>query len=135
MNILDKIDALRKEVVRLNRYGAQFRFLQAHRVNNVQELSWLADALQGEIDARTERRKILYREKRRGSPVEPEIQSINQELRTLRNKLKTCAQIEQSVPNIRVQVQLCQDARRKEQAYPYHKSPKTGPGKFSLYDR
>ena len=127
--------SVRKEVVRLNRYGAQFRFLQAHRVNNVQELSWLADALQGEIDARTERRKILYREKRRGSPVEPEIQSINQELRALRNKLKTCAQIEQSVPNIRVQVQLCQDARRKEQAYPHHKSPKTGPGKFSFHDR
>ena len=82
--------AVRKEVTRLNRYASQFRFLQANRIDTQGQLAMLADALQAEIDARTELRRGLYREKRSGADVGTEIDTINQELRVLRGKLKTC---------------------------------------------
>ena len=43
--------SVRKEVTKLNRYAAQFRFLQANRVNSAEQLVMLGDALQAEIDA------------------------------------------------------------------------------------
>lgn len=87
----------------------------------------LEDAIQAEIDALTDRRKELYRQKRRGQETDGDIQTITRALRPLRSKLRTCAQIEQAAPHIRSQVQLCQDARRKEQAYPRHKGLRAGP--------
>ena len=71
-------------------------------MNSAEQLTMLGDALQAEIDALTEQRKNLYRQKRRGLDVEPEIQAINQMLRPLRQKLKTCGQIEQAVPHIQM---------------------------------
>lgn len=131
--------SVRKDVVRLNRYAAQFRFLQANRVDNADQLAMLGDALQAEIDARTERRKDLYRQKRRGQDVEPEIQAINEELRTLRQKLKTCGQIEQTIPHIRSQAQLCRDAQGKEPNHQHEKAidkaDKARPRRFSPPDR
>lgn len=131
--------SVRKEVTKLNRYAAQFRFLQANRVNSAEQLTMLGDALQAEIDALTEQRKNLYRQKRRGLDVEPEIQAINQMLRPLRQKLKTCGQIEQAVPHIRSQAQLCRDAQRKEQNHQHEKAidkaDKARPRRFSLLHR
>ena len=94
---------------------------------------------QAGIDALTEQRKDLYRQKRRGLDVEPEIQAINQMLRPLRQKLKTCGQIEQAVPHIRSQAQLCRDAQRKEQNHQHEKAidkaDKARPRRFSLLHR
>lgn len=95
----------------------------------------LADALQAEIDARTELRRGLYREKRSGADVGTEIDTINQELRVLRGKLKTCTQIEQTIPHIQEQEQLYRDTQRKEQDHQHQKTDKAKPHKFSLYDR
>ena len=55
--------SVRKEVTKLNRYAAQFRFLQANRVNSAEQLTMLGDALQAKIDALTKQRKNLYRQK------------------------------------------------------------------------
>lgn len=127
--------AVRKEVTRLNRYASQFRFLQANRIDTQGQLAMLADALQAEIDARTELRRGLYREKRSGADVGTEIDTINQELRVLRGKLKTCTQIEQTIPYIQEQEQLYRDTQRKEQDHQHQKTDKAKPHKFSLYDR
>lgn len=131
--------SVRKEVTKLNRYAAQFRFLQANRVNSAEQLVMLGDALQAEIDALTEQRKNLHRQKRRGLDVEPEIQAINQMLRPLRQKLKTCGQIEQAVPHIRSQTELCRDAQGKEQNHQHEKAidkaDKARPRRFSLLHR
>lgn len=131
--------SVRKEVTKLNRYAAQFRFLQANRVNSAEQLAMLGDALQAEIDALTEQRKDLYRQKRRGLDVEPEIQAINQMLRPLRQKLKTCGQIEQAVPHIRSQAQLCRDAQGKEPNHQHEKAidkaDKARPRRFSPLHR
>ena len=128
--------SVRKEVTKLNRYAAQFRFLQANRVDNAEQLTMLGDALQAEIDALTEQRKDLYRQKRRGLDVEPEIQAINEALRPLRQKLKTCGQIEQAVPHIRSQTELCGEEQRKEHEHQSHeKADKARPRRFSLPHR
>ncbi|MBM6909115.1 relaxase/mobilization nuclease domain-containing protein [Oscillibacter valericigenes] len=129
--------SVRKEVTRLNRYVAQFRFLQANRVDNAAQLAMLGDALQAEIDALTDQRKDLYRRKRRGQDVDGEIQAITQKLRPLRQKLKTCGQIEQSVQHIRSQTELCRDAQRKEQEHQkaITKTCQARPQKFSPPDR
>ncbi|WP_346704689.1 relaxase/mobilization nuclease domain-containing protein [uncultured Agathobaculum sp.] len=109
--------SVRKEVTRLNRYAAQFRFLQANRIDTAAQLTMLGDALQAEIDALTDQRKDLYRLKRQGQDVGGEIQSINEILRPLRQRLRTCGQIEQAIPRIQEQERLCRDARRKEQEH------------------
>ena len=129
--------SVRKEVTRLNRYAAQFRFLQANRVDNAAQLAMLGDALQAEIDVLTDQRKDLYRRKRRGQDVDGEIQAITQKLRPLRQKLKTCGQIEQAVGHIRSQTELCRDAQRKEQEHQKAiiKTRQARPQKFSPPDR
>ena len=129
--------SVRKEVTRLNRYAAQFRFLQANRIDNAAQLTMLGDALQTEIDALTDQRKDLYRRKRRGQDVDGEIQAITQKLRPLRQKLKTCGQIEQAISHIRSQTELCRDAQRKEQEHQKAiiKTRQARPQKFSPPDR
>lgn len=129
--------SVRKEVTRLNRYAAQFRFLQANRIDNAAQLTMLGDALQTEIDALTDQRKDLYRRKRRGQDVDGKIQAITQKLRPLRQKLKTCGQIEQAISHIRSQTELCRDAQRKEQEHQKAiiKTRQARPQKFSPPDR
>lgn len=129
--------SVRREVTRLNRYVAQFRFLQENRIDTAAQLTMLGDALQAEIDALTDQRKVLYRRKRRGQDVDGEIQAITQKLRPLRQKLKTCGQIEQAVGHIRSQTELCRDTQRKEQEHQkaITKTRQARPQKFSLPDR
>ncbi len=128
---------VRREVTRLNRYVAQFRFLQENRIDTAAQLTMLGDALQAEIDALTDQRKDLYRLKRQGQDVDGEIQSINEILRPLRQRLRICGQIEQAIPRIQEQERLCRDARRKEQEH--HKTTvktrQARPQKFSPPDR
>ena len=95
------------------------------------------DALQAEIDALTDQRKDLHRRKRRGQNVDGEIQAITQKLRPLRQKLKTCGQIEQAISHIRSQTELCRDAQRKEQEHQKAiiKTRQARPQKFSPPDR
>ncbi|MEI3305910.1 MAG: hypothetical protein V8R40_07730 [Dysosmobacter sp.] len=124
---------------KLNRYAAQFRFLQVNRVDNAAQLTMLGDALQAEIDALTEQRKDLYRQKRRGLDVEPEIQAINEALRPLRQRLRTCGQIEQAVPHqvagAALQGRAEKGAEPSRTKKPLIKLDKARPRRFSLPDR
>lgn len=97
---------LRKELIKLQRYQAQFRFLQEYRIQDSKQLALLGEALQTELDAWTEKRRVLYGKKRNGEEVTEEIARINQGLRYLRADLKTCAQIEADIPYIREQVRV-----------------------------
>lgn len=131
--------SVRREVTRLNRYVAQFRFLQENRIDTAAQLTMLWDALQAEIDALTDQRKDLYRLKRKGQDADSEIQSINEILRPLRQRLRTCGQIEQAVLHIQEQERLCRDARRKEPKYreqkAFTKTRQARHKKFSPPDR
>ena len=48
--------ALRREMLKLERYQVQFRYLRENRIETRQQLTMLRDALQGEMDAHTEQR-------------------------------------------------------------------------------
>lgn len=109
--------SVRKEVTRLQRYQRQFRLLREYHIDSDGQLSMLADALQAQIDALTVERKGLYQKRREGWDTTEEIEAINQELRQLRQRLKTCGQIAADIPRIRAQVQQCRDSQRREQNY------------------
>lgn len=109
--------SIRKEVLKLERYQRQFRFLRAYRIDTDAQLSMLGEALQARIDALVEERKGLYRQKRAGRDMEADIGHINQELRRLRRELKTCGQITADLPRIRGQAQLYRERREQEEHY------------------
>lgn len=101
--------SVRAEVTKLHQYQRQFSLLQKYGIDSDTQLSMLDDALQAQIDALTDSRKELYRQRRAGWDVEAEIAVINGELRQLRRELKTCGRIEVDIPRVRQQVQLCRE--------------------------
>ncbi len=107
--------SIRAEVSKLRRYQRQFRLLQEYRIDNSAQFSMLTDALQAQIDGLTEQRKERYQEKREGREVTAEIQSINQELRRVRSKLKLCKQIKVDMSHIQTQMEEYQTNIRREQ--------------------
>lgn len=107
--------SIRAEVSKLRRYQRQFRLLQEYRIDNSAQFSMLTDALQAQIDGLTEQRKERYQEKREGREVTAEIQSINQELRRVRSKLKLCEQIKVDMSHIQTQMEEYQTNIRREQ--------------------
>lgn len=99
--------SVRKDVTQLHRYQRQFQLMQEYRIETDADLAMLRDALQTEIDVLADRRKALYKISRQ-QDVSGDIAEINDTLRQLRRKLKTCDQIEADIPHIREQVQTIQ---------------------------
>lgn len=92
---------MREELLKLDRYQEQFHYLRKNRIETAAQLSMQYDAIQAEIDALTERRGQLYRQKRRGDgggEIQTEIEQITTHLRALRRDLKLCARIEGDIP-------------------------------------
>lgn len=107
---------IRQEAAKLRRYQRQFRFLRENRIETVQELSMLHDALQAQIDALTERRKGLYEWKRRGMDVTQELSAVNERLRQTRRSLNLCQSIETDIPRLQTQTQQYREQRAKKEA-------------------
>ena len=105
---------IRQEAAKLRRYQRQFRFLRENRIETVQELSVLHDALQAQIDALTERRKGLYEWKRRGMDVTQELSAVNERLRQARRSLNLCRSIEADVPRLQTQTQQYREQRTEK---------------------
>lgn len=105
---------IRQEAAKLRRYQRQFRFLRENRIETVQELSMLHDALQAQIDALTERRKGLYEWKRHGIDVTRELSAVNERLRQARRSLNLCRSIEADVPRLQTQTQQYREQRTEK---------------------
>ena len=105
---------IRQEAAKLRRYQRQFRFLRENRIETVQELSMLHDALQAQIDALTERRKGLYEWKRRGMDVTQELSAVNERLRQTRRSLNLCQSIEADIPRLQAQAQQYREQRTEK---------------------
>lgn len=114
--------SVRKDVTRLRRYQRQFRLLREYHIDSDGQLSMLADALQAQIDALTAERKGQYQKRREGWDTTQEIEAINQELRQLRQRLKTCGQIEADIPRIRAQAQQYRDSQHREEEHHQRKT-------------
>ena len=106
---------IRQEAAKLRRYQRQFRFLRENRIETMQELSMLHDALQAQIDALTERRKGLYEWKRHGIDVTRELSAVNERLRQARRSLNLCRSIEADIPRLQTQTQQYREQRAKKE--------------------
>ena len=105
---------IRQEAAKLRRYQRQFRFLRKNRIETMQELSMLHDALQAQIDALTERRKGLYEWKRHGIDVTRELSAVNERLRQARRSLNLCRSIEADIPRLQAQAQQYREQRTEK---------------------
>ena len=113
--------ALRREVLKLERYQAQFRYLRENRIETRQQLAMLRDALQGEMDAHTEQRRQLYLARRRGvAGLDAEIAAHTEQLRRLRKEWRQCCAIEADAQRIGQQFTAEREQEIFEQGGPEH---------------
>lgn len=118
----------RRELIKLDRYQQQFRYLHRNHIETAEQLSMQYDALQAEIDALTDRRGELYRLRRAGQEeASEEITQITTQLRALRRELKLCARIEGDIPRIKEAVAASETQRSKD----YEKTDKNRSGRNS----
>ena len=103
----------RKEVTRLQKYRTHFSILQKYRIEDSQQLSMLSGALQADIDYLTNQRRELYRRKRKGEEVTEEISNINSALRPIRQELRLCRQISETIPQIQEQTEQYRQAMQQ----------------------
>ena len=95
---------LMDEIIKFDRYQEQFKFLTLYHIDTEAQLHTLEEAIQADIDALTERRTELYRQKRKAPDNEillSSIESINRSIRGRRRELRICARIEADIPIIR----------------------------------
>lgn len=95
------------EIIKFDRYQEQFKLLTKYRIDTGEQLHTLEEAVQADIDALTEQRAELYRQKRKdpdNETLRSEIQSINRSIRGRRKELWICAQIEADIPTIRQKI-------------------------------
>ncbi len=91
------------EIIKFDRYVEQFNFLVKYKIDTMDQLTVLSEAVQNEIDILTTQRKALYRLKQKdpGQQIILQIESINQSIKLHRREVKLCAQIEGDTPRIR----------------------------------
>lgn len=112
--------SMRHEVVRLQRYDQQFRYLWTHGLTTAEELEQRITVLQREIYDGEQQRKPLYRERRDAedeaykTQCSAEIDRQTAALREKRRELALCRRILEDVPGVSRQVQQAEVERRKE---------------------
>ena len=112
--------ALRKEIIRLERYQKQFQLLREYRIDSAAQLDVLHSALQAQIDALTERRGLFYREKRRGADASEQIAALTAALRVWRKKLRLCEQIADTLPQLSLSAKQTDDPAKQNTPCPDH---------------
>ena len=112
--------SVRQEVIRLERYERQFRYLWSNHITTTEELAIRIAELEREIEAGVVQRKPLYQERRRVADEESkarcsaEIDRQTASLRDKRRELVLCRRILADVPHISQQLQQAEAARQKE---------------------
>ena len=112
--------SVRQEVVRLERYDRQFRYLWANGMTTVEDLEQRIAALEREIYNGEQQRKPLYRERRDAedgvykTQCSAEIDRQTAALREKRRELALCRRILEDVPLVSRQVQQAEAERREE---------------------
>lgn len=112
--------SMRREVIRLQRYDRQFRYLWANGLTTAEELEQRIAALQREIYDGEQQRKPLYRERRDAedeaykAQCSTEIDRQTAALREKRKELALCRRILEDVPLVSRQVQQAEAERREE---------------------
>lgn len=111
--------SLRQEVIRLDRYRAQFAYLHTNSITTTAELEQQTANLEQQINQLTNSRNELYKERRKVPDEEAkgrcsaEIDRQTTSLRTLRKELVLCRKIQSDIPQITGQVRQVQQERQK----------------------
>lgn len=112
--------SVRQEVIRLQRYDRQFRYLWANGLTTAEDLEQRIAALEREIYNGEQQRKPLYRERRDAedeaykTQCSAEIDRQTAALREKRRELALCRRILEDVPVVSRQVQQAEAERREE---------------------
>ena len=112
--------SMRQEVVRLQRYDRQFRYLWANGLTTAEELEQRITVLQREIYDGEQQRKPLYRERRDAADeaykaqCSAEIDRQTAALREKRKELAMCRRILEDVPLVSQQVQQAEKERQED---------------------
>ena len=112
--------SVRQEVVRLERYDRQFRYLWANGMTTAEALEQRIAALEREIYDGEQQRKPLYRERRDAedeaykTQCSAEIDRQTAALREKRRELALCRRILEDVPLVSQQVQQAEEERQED---------------------
>lgn len=111
--------SVRQEVIRLERYDRQFRYLWANGMTTAEDLEQRIIALEREIYDGEQQRKPLYRERRDAedeaykTQCSAEIDRQTAALREKRKELALCRRILEDVPLVSQQVQQAEEERQE----------------------
>ena len=112
--------SMRQEVIRLQRYDQQFRYLWANGMTTAEDLEQRIVALEREIYNGEQQRKPLYRERRDAedeaykAQCSAEIDRQTAALREKRKELAMCRRILEDVPLVSQQVQQAEEERQED---------------------
>ena len=97
---------MRREVLRLERYQAQFLYLHKQDITTMEQLEARLEQLEAEIQQRTDQRQPLYTERRQTTDEEVQKMLTDQiaeqtaALRALRKERSLCRQIKNQIPDV-----------------------------------
>ena len=112
---------MRREVLRLERYQAQFLYLHEHGISTVEQLMERQAQIEQEIQQRTELRQPLYTKRRCETDenikeeLVREIDRQTASLRQLRKERALCKRIEQQVPGIQQNLREFEENKSQNQ--------------------
>ena len=112
--------SMRQEVIRLQRYDRQFRYLWTNSLTTAEELEQRITVLQREIYDGEQQRRPLYRERRDAADeaykaqCSAEIDRQTAALRKKRKELALCRRILENVPLVSQQVQQAEEERQED---------------------
>ena len=112
---------MRREVLRLDRYQAQFLYLHEHGISTVEQLMERQAEIEQEIQHRTELRQSLYAKRRYENDekikeeLAREIDRQTASLRQLRKERTLCKRIEQQVPGIQQNLREFEENKSQKQ--------------------
>ena len=112
---------MRREVLRLERYQAQFLYLHEHGISTVEQLMERQVQIEQEIQQRTELRQPLYTKRRYETDekikeeLAREIDRQTTSLRELRKERTLCKRIEQQVPGIQQNLREFEENKSQNQ--------------------
>ena len=124
--------SLRQDLIRLEQYQKQFRYLMEQDITTASELEQRIVGLGWDIQQLTEQRKPLYYERRNTEDeqakeqVSLEIDRHTASLREKRRELALCRRIQADIPQVSEQVRQAQDEqneilRKEERQHEYQR--------------
>ena len=111
--------SLRQDLIRLEQYQKQFRYLMEQDITTASELEQRIAGLEWDIQQLTEERKPLYYERRNTEDeqakeqVSLEIDRHTASLREKRRELALCRRIQADIPQVSEQVRQAQDEQKQ----------------------